>query len=251
MIAMATVLAALLVSLLITRVATVVLTLTGLSRESARFQARSAFTGVGFTTSEAESVVNHPVRRRVVLLLMLFGNAGLVTIVASLLISFTRAEQSTAAWQRLGLLLAGLFAFALFATSKVVDRALSSLIARFLGRFTDLDVRDYAGLLQLQGGYGVVELEVSEDHWTAGRTLENLELRREGVAVLGIERPAGSFEGVPRGASVIRPGDTVVVYGKSRHLSRLARRKAGSQGDAEHATAVREHESRGASVGSD
>ena len=35
---------------------------TGTSSELARFQARSAFTGVGFTTSEAESVVLHPVR---------------------------------------------------------------------------------------------------------------------------------------------------------------------------------------------
>ena len=60
MIAIGTVLAAILVSLLVTRVAAIALSVTGLSRESARFQARSAFTGVGFTTSEAESVVNHP-----------------------------------------------------------------------------------------------------------------------------------------------------------------------------------------------
>jgi len=51
-------------SLVITRVATVALTMTGLSRQVARFQARSALTGTGFTTSEAETVVNHPVRRQ-------------------------------------------------------------------------------------------------------------------------------------------------------------------------------------------
>ena len=49
-------------SLLMTRIASVALVHTGLSREVARFQARSAFSGVGFTTSEAESVVAHPVR---------------------------------------------------------------------------------------------------------------------------------------------------------------------------------------------
>ena len=49
-------------SIVVTRVATVALTYTGLSRESARFQARSAFTGVGFTTSESEKAVKeaHP-----------------------------------------------------------------------------------------------------------------------------------------------------------------------------------------------
>jgi hypothetical protein len=49
-------------SLIITRIATTALSLTGLSWEAARFQARSAFTGTGFTTTEAERVVDHPVR---------------------------------------------------------------------------------------------------------------------------------------------------------------------------------------------
>ena len=53
MAAIATVFVVVIVSLLVTRVATVALTLTGMSREMVRFQARSALTGVGFTTSEA------------------------------------------------------------------------------------------------------------------------------------------------------------------------------------------------------
>jgi len=44
-------------SVLVTRTAAVALTHTGLTRETARFQARSAFTGAGFTTMESEQVV--------------------------------------------------------------------------------------------------------------------------------------------------------------------------------------------------
>ena len=51
-------------SILVTRIAAVALRHTGLARQTARFQARSAFSGAGFTTSESEKVVNHPVRRR-------------------------------------------------------------------------------------------------------------------------------------------------------------------------------------------
>ena len=80
MLAIASLLVVVLISLIVTRVATVALVSTGLSREMARFQARSAFTGTGFTTQEAESVVNHPVRRRIVMALMLAGNAGLAKI---------------------------------------------------------------------------------------------------------------------------------------------------------------------------
>ena len=51
-------------SALITKVAAIALVHTGLSTESAKFQARSAYTGAGFTTSESESITNHPVRRK-------------------------------------------------------------------------------------------------------------------------------------------------------------------------------------------
>ena len=48
------------ISILVTRVATIALVRTGLSRETARFQSLSAFSGSGFTTQETELVVNHP-----------------------------------------------------------------------------------------------------------------------------------------------------------------------------------------------
>src|SRR6188472_4681707 len=82
------VLVVVLVSVLVARVGTVALTLTGMSRESARFQARSAFFGVGFTTAEAESVVGHPVRRRIIMWLILLGNAGVISVLGTLVISF-------------------------------------------------------------------------------------------------------------------------------------------------------------------
>jgi NhaP-type Na+/H+ or K+/H+ antiporter len=95
MLAILSLLVILSLSLLITRVATVALTYTGMSRESARFQARSAFTGTGFTTSESEKIVTHPVRRRIILLLMLFGNAGIVAVVTSLILTFVGEETGT------------------------------------------------------------------------------------------------------------------------------------------------------------
>ncbi|MFB6249567.1 MAG: hypothetical protein ABEL97_13455 [Salinibacter sp.] len=57
------------VSFLVTRVATRLFMLTGLSQEAARFQTRSIITGTGFTTREAEHIVDHPVRRRISLTL--------------------------------------------------------------------------------------------------------------------------------------------------------------------------------------
>lgn len=53
--------------------------MTGMSLDHARFQARSAFTGTGSTTSEAEAVVTHPARRRIVMALMLVSGPGAVS----------------------------------------------------------------------------------------------------------------------------------------------------------------------------
>ncbi len=58
--------------------------------------------------------------------------------------------------------------------------------------------RGYEALLHLAGGHGVAELAVAEGDWVGGRTLRELELREEGVVVLGIARPDGRFLGAPR-----------------------------------------------------
>src|SRR4051794_26171507 len=116
-----------LVSLLVARVGTVALTLTGMSRESARFQARSAFFGVGFTTAEAESVVGHPVRRRIIMWLILLGNAGVVTTMGTLLISFAGGREKLST---IVVLVAGLIVLAVLATSRPVDAALTNVIRR-------------------------------------------------------------------------------------------------------------------------
>ena len=63
MIAALTLLVVLTLSIVVVRAGAVALRLTGIPEEVARFQARSAFTGAGFTTSESEAIVNHPVRR--------------------------------------------------------------------------------------------------------------------------------------------------------------------------------------------
>lgn len=240
MVALSGLLFVILVSLVITRVATMTLTLTGLSRESARFQARSALSGVGFTTGEAEAVVNHPVRRRVVMVLMLLGGAGTVTVIGALFLSFANADASERT-TRLAMLLGGLLAVWLLARSAWVDRRLSKLIARALTRWTDLDARDYAALLHLAGSYTVMEIAVNREDWVAGRTLAELALRDEGVVVLGISRPNGNYLGAPRFDTEIRPGDTLVVYGRSPRLCELDCRPAGDVGDERHAAGVEEH----------
>ncbi|MEX0835365.1 MAG: hypothetical protein WD010_04695, partial [Nitriliruptor sp.] len=137
-----TVLIVIVLSMLVGRVATIALTLTGMSREAARFQARSALTGAGYTTTESESVVNHPLRRRIVMTLMLIGSAGIVTVLASVMLTLVRAGSSETGNSTLTLLalVVGTVGLLLLMKLQPVDRAVSRVIRLGLRRFTDLDV---------------------------------------------------------------------------------------------------------------
>lgn len=76
------------VSTVIVRIASTIMRLTGLPDNVARFQSFSAMTGTGFTTRELELIVNYPIRRRVLMTLMLIGNLGLVSIVSTFVVTF-------------------------------------------------------------------------------------------------------------------------------------------------------------------
>ena len=229
-------------SFLVTRIATVALIHTGLSRETARFQARSAFTGVGFTTSESENVVNHPVRRRILLLLMLMGNAGIITVIGSLILTFVNVHEANSMWRQGLLLICGIIALWLAANSKWVDRNLSNLITWALNKYTSLDIQDYASILQIAGDYRVIELKVEPGDWLAQKTLDELKLSDEGVLVLGINRRSGKYIGAPKGTAEIRSGDVLILYGRANCLENLDQRCIGVDGDLQHRSAVLEQE---------
>lgn len=240
MVAIATLLVVVTITLVVNRVGTIALTTTGLSTEVAHFQARSALTGVGFTTPESELVVNHPVRRRIVLSLMIVGNAGLVTIIATLVVGFAGDGDTAGVLARLSTLGVGLILILLASRSRTIDRFLSRIISWALRKFTTLDVRDYAQLLDLASNYAVAELGVEANSWVAEHRLADLHLPDEGVLVLGIRRSDGTFIGAPRGDTNIHEHDTLIVYGYADVLEDLGTREVGMEGDRAHSELIQE-----------
>ena len=229
-------------SLIITRVATIALRLTGLSHESAKFQARSAFTGVGFTTTESESIVNHPVRRRIVMILMLLGNVGIATVIATLIVTILGTSESGNWGFDLLFFFSGLLMVWLIANSRWVEGRLNHVIAWALKRFTQLDVRDYVSLLELANGFTVSEIQVEPGDWIANKSLLELGLAREGLLILGIRHRNGDYLGAPSGDSRIVELDSVVVYGPLHRINELDNRRAGDEGDMAHDRACREYD---------
>jgi hypothetical protein len=242
LIAVVSLLIVVVVVLIAARIAAVALTATGLPFEVARFQARSALTGVGFTTGESEAIVSHPLRRRIVMFLMLVGNAGFVTIVASVMVTFANARGGSPVLARLGIIVGGLLVISLFAHSRIFERRFTGFVARVVDRVSDLDLRDYHHLMQLSRDYAVTELQVRPGDWLANKPLAGLELPDEGVLVLAVQRADGGFLGAPRGQTKVRPYDTLILYGRASVLSDLDARPATWQGDVAHAEAVAEQQ---------
>lgn len=231
-------------SILATRVGTIAFIHTGLSKDAAKFQARSAYLGVGFTTQESELVVNDPVRRKILTVLIFLGNAGIITTISSVIFSFISIEESGFFSTEIIVLFSGLLFLIALSRSKFIDRKLSALIDKALSRYTYLDVKDYYSLLHLEENYRVSEIKVKKEDWLTNKTLKKLELDAEGVRVLGVRRLNGNYIGAPKGDTEIKEGDVIILYGKTETLQSLENRKEGNSGDMEHSNEVTEQKRR-------
>lgn len=207
------------VSVLVVRIAAVALRLTGMPADVARFQARSAFSGSGFTTAESEAVVNHPLRRRIIGLLMLWGNVGFVTVIATFIVSFVSAGSSMAGISRQLIWLFSALALLWFiALNPLADRVMCRSIDWFLQRTTSLGQQRAVALLQLPGDFSIAEHVVRPGSAADGRLLAAaLEGAHDGV-VLGIEHANGAYSSTPACDVRLQSGDRLVLYAsRGRH----------------------------------
>ncbi|MFA6647199.1 MAG: hypothetical protein WCS32_01045 [Candidatus Izemoplasmatales bacterium] len=76
--------AIILVYIIFIEIFTIIFRLTGLTNDKARFQVISLFTNSGFTTQEAELIINSRVRRRIANVTMLSGFILNVTVISVL-----------------------------------------------------------------------------------------------------------------------------------------------------------------------
>jgi len=209
------------VSFLIVRAAAIALMMTGMERKRAVFQALSAFSGTGFTTKEAEFVVNHPVRRRIVSWLMILGNAGIVTVIITATSSIVTSEGYLLSIDVL-ILLVGLYLIYRVATHKRFIRRWESFIEDKLVKSTAFEEGATEDLLHLLEGYGLVRAIITEDSPFIGSSLSECELCKRDLVVLGIERDK-SWIPIPKPKETIITGDRIVVYGPLKVLRGLFR----------------------------
>lgn len=223
MYAVATFLIVAALSLAFTKVAAGALIATGLPADVASFQARSAFSGAGFTTTEAENVVNDPARRKIIGTTMFVGNLGTPTLVVTVLVGFLAPGPGNTT-ERTMAIIAGL----LFVGVSVGNRPAQRALARFGQRQARARLLPYleehvVELYAVGGDYVIGSLRVAGDPEPTVRSLRGMDEVLPSVEVLGIRRGSDYF-GRPPVDVRLASGDEIIVYGLRGDLDHIGER---------------------------
>ena len=216
MYAVATFLVVAVITIAFTKLATGALIATGVPPESAAFQARSAFSGAGFTTTEAENVVNHRVRRRIIGTTMFVGSLGTPTLVLTVLVGFV-APGPGSTTERALVTISGLFLVLMAVFNKPSQRWLQGVGQRYvLRRLAPALASEAMDLLVLSDEFAVQAVRLETTPQEAVRSLRGLAQAFPDVTVLGVRRGTTYF-GRPPVDIDLRAGDELIVYTHRDH----------------------------------
>ncbi len=204
----------------VVKVGTVALRMTGLDAKRARFQALSAFTGTGFTTRDSELVVRDDRRRRIIMTLMVLGNAGFVTVLATLVGSLVLVKKAVQVPIHIVAIVLCIYLIYRIGARRRLMRKWSEWIERKLARWTSLQEIPIEEAFHLAEGHGVAAVRVRPDSEVIGHSLAENALAGKGVVVLAIERE-GETVASPKASEVIQRGDRLICYGRIKVMREI------------------------------
>ena len=218
----------LVVSFIVVRIGAIAFQLTGLEWSLAEFQALSCFTGTGFTTRESELIVGNPQRRRIASVLIVFGHAGLVTMIATFantlrtnigIPDFTLPFLHTVIpswllpWINLSIMIIAVYTVYKIFTNAKVANSLTNAIRVNMTKRDIIKPVTFSELAIATGGYGVSRIEICKNSPLLDKTLLESDLRRHDITVLAIEREGIAMPN-PAAKTRILFGDKLICFGK-------------------------------------
>ena len=209
-----------LVSFIVVRIGAFALQLTGMGPEIATFQALSAFSGTGFTTTEAERVVRNRARRRIITILIILGNAGLVTVIATLVVSFTQVTGYGWFFIRLGIIVVGIIIFYRFVIRSRIGNRFIHLLRKPLLKSVLKGAPEYEEIYQFGKNWGINLVIIYEDSKNIGLSLTEFTAEKDDLQVLAIDR---DYTVIPKpdNEEKIMSGDRLLIYGKNKSIEQL------------------------------
>lgn len=225
----------LIASFIIVRIGAIAFQLTGLEWSQAKFQALSCFSGTGFTTREAELITGHDHRRRIASVLIVLGNAGLVTLIATgasalnpqntflgwLSESFLPFVPTwLVLWVNLAIIAAALaIVFKLFQNQKFTRPLTDYLRKKVIARAFFKPV-SFEEITLLPDGYSLFRIRIAKHGPLAGRSLAESALGQSGIRTLALITDDRTLPD-PDGQTQLKPGQELIAFGQSEALRRI------------------------------
>jgi hypothetical protein len=181
---------------------------TGMERSKAFFQALSALSNTGFTTRQAESIVEHPKRRRIVSWLIFFGCVG-ITAFLFLMILYVRAGLAAPSTTHIGIIVGCIVLLIILIWTGIIRRLANGILKLFHKAPIGVEI------LHQAEDYGVARIKISEKD-KVGLTIGKY--KKYDFTVLAIERGDKVIPS-PKDTELIQAGDYLVCYGKVEELS--------------------------------
>ncbi len=195
--------------------ATISFNLTGLNKEASRFQAISLVTNTGFTTTEAELIVRHRVRRKIAYFLMGTFYVSLPVLI-TLLIMILSTGFST---EEVLVLFAFLIFYIFFIRNKKVLNVIEKGIKAIIIKYDIVPASSIEDLFDLKGNYKIVKT-VMENTSLAGKKISELKLNNIDITILAIERGNKLFRTV-KGSDTLEIGDKLILYGNINSIKNV------------------------------
>ena len=193
---------------------------TGIERTKARFQCLSAITGTGFTTREAESIVEHPKRRRIAAWLILIGHVGIIAFIILLILGL-RVGLIAPSPLQISIIAIVVIAIALFVKFRIIDK-LTNAIVRLMRKGSPAPYLLTEEILHQAGHYGVARIALGEKAKATGLTLKDTGFGEHGITILAIERKDTVLPS-PEAEERLLAGDYLLCYGRVAEMISLTR----------------------------
>jgi len=179
---------------------------TGMERSKAFFQALSALSNTGFTTRQAEDIVEYPSRRRIVSWLIFFGCVG-ITAFLFLMILYVKAGIAAPSTTHIGLIVGSIVILIILVWTGFIRWLANGILKLFHKGPVN------AEMLHQSQDYGVARIKITEKD-KAGLTVGKFK-----VTVLAIERGDKVITS-PKDTEPVQAGDYLLCYGKIDNLTK-------------------------------
>jgi hypothetical protein len=210
---------AILVSFIVVRIGGFALELTGIEPDVARFQALSAFSGTGFTTREAERVVGNRTRRRIVTILIILGNAGTVTVIATLVASFTQVSGYTWFFIRLAIIVGGIFGLYQLIMRSNVSRRIPAWLQRPVMNRILRGAPAAEEIFHVEKDWAISLVLIERSSKSIGLSVADITAEGD-IEILSIDR-TGTYLTRPNWDEKIEEGDRLLVYASRKAVKRV------------------------------